>query len=47
LKITIESIAKMALCTVTEGARISIELATLPNNGSSGGFFNEEGAIFW
>jgi NAD(P)-dependent dehydrogenase (short-subunit alcohol dehydrogenase family) len=33
--------------TVTEGARIIIELATLPNDGSNGGFFNEDGAISW
>jgi NAD(P)-dependent dehydrogenase (short-subunit alcohol dehydrogenase family) len=33
--------------TVSEGARIIIKLATLPNNGPNGGFFNEDGAIDW
>jgi NAD(P)-dependent dehydrogenase (short-subunit alcohol dehydrogenase family) len=33
--------------TVQEGARIIIQLATLPNDGSNGGFFNEDGAINW
>jgi hypothetical protein len=47
LKITIDRISKMTLRTVAEGARIIIELATLPNNGSNSDFFNEEGAISW
>jgi NAD(P)-dependent dehydrogenase (short-subunit alcohol dehydrogenase family) len=33
--------------TVSEGARIIIKLATLPNDGPNGGFFNEDGAIDW
>jgi NAD(P)-dependent dehydrogenase (short-subunit alcohol dehydrogenase family) len=33
--------------TVSEGARIIIKLATLPNDGPNGGFFNEDGAINW
>lgn len=33
--------------TVQEGARIIIQLATLPNDGPNGGFFNEDGAIGW
>jgi NAD(P)-dependent dehydrogenase (short-subunit alcohol dehydrogenase family) len=33
--------------TVQEGARIVIQLATLPNDGPNGGFFNEDGAIGW
>jgi NAD(P)-dependent dehydrogenase (short-subunit alcohol dehydrogenase family) len=33
--------------TVTEGAKIITKLATLPNDGSNGGFFNEDGAIPW
>lgn len=32
---------------VAEGARIIIELATLPNDGVNGGFFDEAGAIGW
>jgi NAD(P)-dependent dehydrogenase (short-subunit alcohol dehydrogenase family) len=33
--------------TVQEGARIIIKLATLPNDGSNGGFFDEAGSIGW
>lgn len=33
--------------TVQEGARIIIQLATLPSDGSNGGFFNEDGTIGW
>jgi NAD(P)-dependent dehydrogenase (short-subunit alcohol dehydrogenase family) len=33
--------------TVQEGAGIIIKLATLPNDGPSGGFFDEAGAIGW
>jgi NAD(P)-dependent dehydrogenase (short-subunit alcohol dehydrogenase family) len=33
--------------TVPEGARIIIQLATLPSDGSNGGFFNEDGVIGW
>jgi NAD(P)-dependent dehydrogenase (short-subunit alcohol dehydrogenase family) len=33
--------------TVEEGARIIIQLATLPNDGPNGGFFDEAGAIGW
>jgi NAD(P)-dependent dehydrogenase (short-subunit alcohol dehydrogenase family) len=33
--------------TVQEGVRIIIQLATLPNNGPNGGFFNEDGLIAW
>jgi NAD(P)-dependent dehydrogenase (short-subunit alcohol dehydrogenase family) len=33
--------------TVQEGARIVIKLATLPQDGANGGFFNEDGVIAW
>jgi NAD(P)-dependent dehydrogenase (short-subunit alcohol dehydrogenase family) len=33
--------------TVEEGTRIIIKLATLPNDGPNGGFFDEAGAIGW
>jgi NAD(P)-dependent dehydrogenase (short-subunit alcohol dehydrogenase family) len=33
--------------TVSEGARIIIKLATLPNDGPNGGFFDEAGSIGW
>lgn len=33
--------------TVQEGARIIIQLATLPHDGPNGGFFNEDGVINW
>jgi NAD(P)-dependent dehydrogenase (short-subunit alcohol dehydrogenase family) len=33
--------------TVEEGARIVVELATLPDDGPSGGFFNDDGAVPW
>lgn len=33
--------------TVTEGAQIIVKLATLPEDGPSGGFFNEDGVISW
>jgi NAD(P)-dependent dehydrogenase (short-subunit alcohol dehydrogenase family) len=33
--------------TVQAGARIIIQLATLPNDGPNGGFFNEDGVISW
>ena len=33
--------------TVDEGVRIIIQLATLAQDGASGGFFNEEGRIPW
>ncbi len=33
--------------TVEEGARAAVRLATLPNDGPSGGFFNEEGTVPW
>ena len=33
--------------TVQEGARIIIKLATLPNDGPNGGFFDEAGEIGW
>jgi NAD(P)-dependent dehydrogenase (short-subunit alcohol dehydrogenase family) len=33
--------------TVAEGARIIIKLATLPQDGANGGFFNEDGVIPW
>ena len=37
----------MGARTVEEGARIIVELATLPDDGPSGGFFNDEGAMPW
>jgi NAD(P)-dependent dehydrogenase (short-subunit alcohol dehydrogenase family) len=33
--------------TVEEGARAAVRLATLPADGPSGGFFNEEGPVPW
>jgi NAD(P)-dependent dehydrogenase (short-subunit alcohol dehydrogenase family) len=33
--------------TVTQGARVVIELATIDSDGPSGGFFNDEGAVAW
>lgn len=33
--------------TVEEGARAAVRLATLPANGSTGGFFNEHGPVPW
>jgi NAD(P)-dependent dehydrogenase (short-subunit alcohol dehydrogenase family) len=33
--------------TVSEGAKIIVQLATLPDHGPNGGFFDENGAIAW
>jgi NAD(P)-dependent dehydrogenase (short-subunit alcohol dehydrogenase family) len=33
--------------TVEEGARAAVRLATLPPNGPTGGFFNEDGPVPW
>ena len=33
--------------TVKEGAKIVVDLATLPDSGSSGGYFNEDGPLPW
>lgn len=33
--------------TVAQGARVIIELATLPDDGPSGGFFNDDGVVPW
>lgn len=33
--------------TVAEGARIVVELATLPPDGPTGGFFNDAGLVAW
>jgi NAD(P)-dependent dehydrogenase (short-subunit alcohol dehydrogenase family) len=33
--------------TVEEGARIILKLATIPQDGPNGGFFNEDGSIPW
>jgi NAD(P)-dependent dehydrogenase (short-subunit alcohol dehydrogenase family) len=33
--------------TVEQGAKIAVHLATLPADGPSGGFFNEDGALPW
>ncbi|KQV79612.1 SDR family NAD(P)-dependent oxidoreductase [Rhizobium sp. Root1220] len=33
--------------SVEEGARIVVELATLSDNGPSGGFFNDAGVVPW
>jgi NAD(P)-dependent dehydrogenase (short-subunit alcohol dehydrogenase family) len=33
--------------TVEEGTRIIVKLATLPDDGPNGGFFDENGAIGW
>ncbi|MEH1849712.1 MAG: SDR family oxidoreductase [Nostoc sp.] len=33
--------------TVEQGATAAVKLATLPNNGSSGGFFDENGVVPW
>ena len=32
---------------VSEGARIIVELATLPDDGPTGGFFDDQGAVPW
>ncbi|MDT7658180.1 MAG: hypothetical protein QOF38_2895, partial [Pseudonocardiales bacterium] len=33
--------------TAVQGARIVVELATLPDDGPSGGFFNDDGQLPW
>ncbi|WP_457588506.1 SDR family NAD(P)-dependent oxidoreductase [Ensifer canadensis] len=33
--------------TVKQGAKIVVDLATLPDNGPSGGYFNEDGLLPW
>ena len=33
--------------TVEQGARIIVELALLPDDGPSGGFFNDQGPVAW
>jgi hypothetical protein len=33
--------------TAEEGAQIIVELATLPDEGPSGGFFNDDGTVPW
>jgi len=33
--------------SVEQGARIVVKLATLPDDGPSGGFFNDQGAVPW
>jgi NAD(P)-dependent dehydrogenase (short-subunit alcohol dehydrogenase family) len=33
--------------TVEEGSRIVVDLATLPDDGPSGGFFNDAGSVPW
>ena len=33
--------------TVDEGVRIIVQLATIAEDGASGGFFNEDGMIPW
>lgn len=33
--------------TVEEGARISVKMATAPDDGESGGFFDDDGKIVW
>ncbi|MEL6225124.1 MAG: SDR family NAD(P)-dependent oxidoreductase [Cyanobacteria bacterium J06627_8] len=33
--------------TVDQGARIIVELAMLPEDGPSGGFFDENGVVSW
>jgi NAD(P)-dependent dehydrogenase (short-subunit alcohol dehydrogenase family) len=33
--------------TAEQGARIVVELATLPDDGPSGGFFNDDGQLPW
>jgi NAD(P)-dependent dehydrogenase (short-subunit alcohol dehydrogenase family) len=33
--------------TVEQGAKIAVNLATLPSDGPTGGFFNEDGALPW
>jgi len=33
--------------TVEQGARIAVELATLPEGGPTGGFFDEDGVVPW
>ena len=33
--------------TVQEGARVIVQLATLPADGPTGGFFTDEGPLPW
>ncbi|WP_312871573.1 SDR family NAD(P)-dependent oxidoreductase [Amycolatopsis acididurans] len=33
--------------TVAEGARVIVALATLPDDGPTGGFFNDDGTVPW
>jgi NAD(P)-dependent dehydrogenase (short-subunit alcohol dehydrogenase family) len=33
--------------TVEQGSRVVIELSTIPDDGPSGGFFNDEGVVPW
>jgi NAD(P)-dependent dehydrogenase (short-subunit alcohol dehydrogenase family) len=33
--------------TVTQGAAIAVQLATLPQDGATGGFFDESGTVPW
>ncbi len=33
--------------TVAEGARVITQLASLPDDGPSGGFFNDQGPVSW
>jgi hypothetical protein len=33
--------------TVEQGAKVAVRLATLPADGPSGGFFDENGALPW
>ena len=33
--------------TTEQGARIAIKMATIANDGPTGGYFNDEGAIPW
>jgi len=33
--------------TVEDGARVIVQLATLPADGSTGGFFNDQGPVSW
>jgi NAD(P)-dependent dehydrogenase (short-subunit alcohol dehydrogenase family) len=33
--------------TVEQGARIAVKLATLPTDGPTGGFFDEDGVVSW
>ena len=38
---------QMGTRTVEQGARAAVKLATLPADGPTGGYFDEDGAVPW